>query len=60
MNTPSEGTKFKMYGSLDLVVYEVTETQVRYYDEVYTFRKHWMGIKKFNRFIKQGEIVIAS
>ena len=58
--TPSVGTRFTMYGSLDLVVYEVTDKQVRWHDAKYTFRKHWMGKKRFEKQIKNGDIVIAS
>ena len=48
-----------MYGNLDLVVYEVTDKQVRYHDVKYTFKKSWLGIKRFDKQVKNGEIVIA-
>ena len=48
-----------MYGNLDLVVYEVTDKQVRYHDVKYTFKKAWLGIKRFDKQVKNGEIVIA-
>ncbi len=57
--TPSVGTRFTMYGNLNLVVYEVTEKQVRYYEAGYTFRKYWLGIKRFNKQIGNGDIVIT-
>lgn len=62
MNTqtrPSVGTRFTMYGNLDLVVYEVTDKQVRYHDVKYTFKKAWLGIKRFDKQVKNGDIVIA-
>jgi hypothetical protein len=57
--TPVAGTRFTMYGTLDLVVYEVTDKQVRYHEVGYELRKFWLGIKRFEKEIKNGDIVIA-
>jgi len=58
-NTPTAGTRFTMYGDLDLVVYEVTDKQIRYHEVGYEFRKFWLGKKRWDRQINSGDIVIA-
>lgn len=69
MNTATnikKGTRFTYYNDLSMVVYEVTESKVRYYNAKFigqaeaknTFG-HWMGVKKFNAYVSKGEIKIT-